>query len=171
MLTLAQLNALDQRGFVAALGHLFEGTPQIAERIWPLRPFSSRAELYRVLLATMHGMAPDEQLALIRAHPDLAGRAAIAGELTPDSAREQASARLDQLTTAEFARFQRLNQAYRERFGFPFVICVREHTVASILSAFERRMIHTHDDEIAAALAEIGKIAGLRLRDLIAGED
>src|SRR5687767_14167781 len=110
------------------------------------------------------------RLELIRAHPDLAGRAAIAGELTPESTREQASARLDQLTPDEFAAFTRLNQAYRERFAFPFVICVREHTRSSILAAFVERLDHSREQEVGTALAEIGKIARLRLADVIEWE-
>jgi OHCU decarboxylase len=115
----------------------------------------------------MWALDPDQQIALIRAHPDLAGRAAVAGELTEESAREQASARLDQLTPAQYAEFHRLNDAYRSKFGFPFVICVREHTRASILTNFSDRLALSRDQEAATALAEIGKIAGLRLRDAV----
>jgi OHCU decarboxylase len=115
----------------------------------------------------MNRLSAAEQLALIQAHPDLAGRAAIAKELTAESAREQASARLDQLTPAQFARFQELNSAYRQRFGFPFIICVREHTRARILTNFEQRIEHTWEEELATALIEIGKIASLRLQDTV----
>ena len=108
-----------------------------------------------------------EQLELIRAHPDLAGRAAIAGELTAESAREQASARLDRLTPAEFARFTALNNAYRQRFQFPFIICVRNHTRDTILAAFEQRLGNTSAQEIQTALREIAAIAELRLRDAV----
>jgi 2-oxo-4-hydroxy-4-carboxy-5-ureidoimidazoline decarboxylase len=138
--SIAQINLLDRDGFTALLGHLFEGTPSIAERTWDARPFVSRDTLHAALVTTMWSLAPEQQLALIQAHPDLAGRAAIAGELTRESTREQASARLDQLAPDEYAHFQRLNNAYRERFGFPFIICVREHTRASILENFERRI-------------------------------
>jgi 2-oxo-4-hydroxy-4-carboxy-5-ureidoimidazoline decarboxylase len=166
-ITIAQLNLLDRESFTALLGHLFEATPSIAETTWDARPFASRDALHMALVATMWSLAPEQQRALIEAHPDLAGRAAIAGDLTPESAREQASARLDQLTPDEYARFHSLNSAYRERFGFPFIICVREHTRASILENFERRISHERADEIATALTEIGKIAGLRLRDAV----
>src|SRR3712207_2943925 len=109
----------------------------------------------------------DRRLALIRAHPDLAGKAAIAGELTPESTREQASARLDRLSPEEFATFTRLNQAYRDTFGFPFVICVREHTKASILENFAARLHNGREQEIDIALGEIAKIAKLRLFDVV----
>jgi 2-oxo-4-hydroxy-4-carboxy-5-ureidoimidazoline decarboxylase len=111
--------------------------------------------------------APRErQLALIRAHPDLAGRAAIEGSLTESSQREQASAGLDRLTPDEYASFTRLNTAYRERFGFPFVVCVREHTKESILRVAAERLEHTRDEEVRVALEEVAKIARLRLEAL-----
>jgi 2-oxo-4-hydroxy-4-carboxy-5-ureidoimidazoline decarboxylase len=166
-LSLAQVNSLGLAALVAALGHLFEGTPAIVERAWATRPFGSLEALHRALVAVLRAMPPDEQVALIRAHPDLAGRAAIAGELTHESASEQAAARLDQLSPAEFVRFHELNSAYSTRFGFPFVICVREHTRASILANFERRLYHTREEEIETALAEIAKIARLRLYDAV----
>jgi OHCU decarboxylase len=110
--------------------------------------------------------APGVQwFALVRPHPDLAGRAALAGELTPESTSEQASARLDRLRPDELAEFTRLNDAYRERFGFPFVVCVREHTIPTILDAFARRLGHTSERELDTALEEVAKIASLRLHD------
>jgi 2-oxo-4-hydroxy-4-carboxy-5-ureidoimidazoline decarboxylase len=166
-LTLERLNQLDQAMFTQALGAIFEHTPEIARRTWARRPFASVAGLHAALTATLMALSADEQLALIRAHPDLAGKAAIAGELTPESAREQASARLDRLTPGEFEHFTRLNNAYRERFGMPFVICVRNHTRASILASFEERLAHGREQVIATALGEIAAIAGLRLRDLV----
>ena len=105
----------------------------------------------------------DDQLALIRAHPDLAGRAALAGELTAESAGEQASAGLDRLTPRDLARFTRLNDAYRARFGFPFVICVRGRSVADILAAYERRLENDAEAERATAVDEITAIMRLRL--------
>jgi 2-oxo-4-hydroxy-4-carboxy-5-ureidoimidazoline decarboxylase len=170
MLTIDDVNQLDHRQFVDRLGFLFEGSPWVAAGTWHQRPFSSAAELHAALCRTMLDAPPEQQLALIRAHPDLAGRAAIAGELTPESTREQASARLDQLTPDEFATFTRLNDAYRERFAFPFVICVREHTRASILATFTERLGHSREQEVDTALAEIGKIARLRLADVIRWE-
>ena len=121
-------------------------------------------DAFRAALAA----APEEdRVALVRAHPELAGRAALAGELTPDSASEQASARLDRLSPLELAELTRLNEAYRARFGFPFVVCVREHTVPTILDAFAPRLGHTRERELETALDEIAKIAALRLRDRV----
>jgi 2-oxo-4-hydroxy-4-carboxy-5-ureidoimidazoline decarboxylase len=168
MLTLDHLNALDRAQFVARLGHLFEASPWIAAAAWDARPFGSLGALHQALLAVVAAAPVERKLALIRAHPDLAGRAAVAGELTPDSTREQASAGLDRLSAEEFARFTRLNGAYREQFGFPFVICVREHDRHSILGEFERRLQNARDAEVDTALAEIGKIARLRLLDAVA---
>jgi urate oxidase len=170
MLTLHAINALDEEQFTTQLGPLFEGSPWIARETWPARPFASLAALHGSLIATVHGSAAERKLALIRAHPDLAGRAAIDQELTPESTREQASVGLDRLAPEEFARFTRLNSAYAERFGFPFVICVREHDKHGILAAFERRLVNEPDAEVETALAEIGKIAWLRLCDLAADE-
>jgi OHCU decarboxylase len=108
----------------------------------------------------------DRQLALLRAHPDLAGRLAVAGGLTASSSAEQASAGLDRCTPAEFARFQALNAAYREKFGFPFIMAVRGRSRTEILAAFERRVANDAETEFATALAEVHKIALLRLREL-----
>ncbi len=166
-LSIDQINALDRDHFVQHLGFLFEGSPWIAAQAWETRPFASVSGLYAALCSVMYAASREQQLALICAHPDLAGKAAIAGELTPDSRREQASAGLDRLSPDEFARFTRLNSAYRERFGFPFVICVREHTKESILAAFARRLEHQRDAEIVTALDEIAKIAKLRLDPLL----
>src|SRR5262245_53975837 len=126
-MTLPAINVLDQDAFVAALGALFEGSPWIAAEAWPSRPFASRDALHHALCTTMYSAPPERKIALIRAHPDLAGKAAIAGELTPESASEQSSAGLDHLSLEEFATFTRLNRAYSDTFGFPFVICVREN--------------------------------------------
>jgi OHCU decarboxylase len=109
----------------------------------------------------------ERQMALIRAHPDLAGRAAIADELTPESTREQASAGLDSLTPEEYEAFTRLNAGYREKFGFPMIVCVREHTKESILAQAETRMEHSRAEEVEVALKEVAKIARLRLEDLV----
>jgi len=166
-ITLADVNALDRAGFVAKLGFLFEDSPWIAEATWPARPFGDLDHLHQALCATMYAAPADRQIALVRAHPDLAGKAAIAGDLTPESAREQSSAGLNQLMPGEFARFTELNQAYRERFGFPFIICVREHTKISILDNFVVRLEHAREQEIQTALDEIAKIARLRLLDIV----
>jgi 2-oxo-4-hydroxy-4-carboxy-5-ureidoimidazoline decarboxylase len=166
-LTLEAINAFDHDAFVGALGFLFEGSPWIAAETWAARPFASIDALHQALCATMRGAPIERQVALIRAHPDLAGKAAIAGDLTPESTREQSSAGLNRLSPEEFATFRRLNTAYRDTFGLPFVICAREHTKASILASFEARLAHARDQEVATALDEIAKIARLRLLDAI----
>ena len=166
-MTLSDLNASDQAAFAAALGHLFEHSPWVAAKTWPHRPFRDAAHLHAALCGTMLAAPPDAQLALIRAHPDLAGRLARQKQLTAESNREQAGAGLDQLTDAELAEFQRLNDAYRAKFGFPFIICARLNAKAAILAAMQARLPHDPVTEEAAALAEIGQIAGLRLQDVL----
>jgi 2-oxo-4-hydroxy-4-carboxy-5-ureidoimidazoline decarboxylase len=171
LLTLTQVNALDRTGFVAALGHLFEGPPWIVEAAWDARPFATLDDLQSKLVAVMYAAPVERQVALIQAHPDLVGRAALAGTLTPASTGEQAAAGLDQLTPHEIATFTRLNAEYHGCFGFPFVICARENKKESILAGFAQRLTHTRDEEIATALGEIAKICRLRLLDTVcAGE-
>lgn len=169
MITLDQLNQADRDGFVAALGSLFEHSPWVAEETYGQRPFRDAAHLYRALCTTMQGAPAERRLALIRAHPDLAGRLARRGELTPESAREQAAAGLDRLAEAERDALEELNTAYRERFGFPFVICARLNDLGSIRAAMEARLSNSAEAEHAAALAEIEKIAWLRLTDKLGG--
>ncbi len=169
-LTVAEINALDREAFVAALGPLFEGSPWIAAEAWPARPFSDLDQLHAALCRVMYEAPTGRQIALIRAHPDLVGKAALAGTLTPESTREQAAAGLDRLTPEEIATFRRYNQAYKEKFGFPFVICARENKKESILAGFERRLGNTREQEISTALGEIAKISYLRLRDAVSAE-
>lgn len=165
--TLAALNAADRAAFTAALGHLFEHSPWVAEETWAKRPFASAEALHAALCATMRAAPADRQLALIRAHPDLAGRLAQQKKLTAASAREQASAGLDQLTDAELAEFTRNNDTYKARFGFPFIICARLNAKASILAAMAARLPNPPAAEFTTALTEIEKIAWLRLKDLL----
>lgn len=139
---------------------LFEHSPWVEERA-DARP--SSGDRHADLMAVLHDATPEEQLALIRAHPELAGKAAIDGSLTEASAAEQASAGLDRLTPQEFDRFHALNSAYRARFDFPFIICVRLTDKAGILAAMERRLGNDRDTEIATALEQIGEIVRLRL--------
>ncbi len=155
----------DRHAFVERYGDLFEHSPWVAEDAYDRGPFATRDELLEALTGAMYAAPRERQLALIRAHPDLAGRAAIAGELTEDSTREQSSAGLDRLTPEEYESFTSANTAYRERFGFPFVICAREHDKDSILASAEARLQNDPDDEVGNALAEIAKIAALRLED------
>jgi OHCU decarboxylase len=168
-LSIVALNGLDRDSFVAAVGHLFEHSPWIAAAAWERRPFASLHDLHRELCAVVEAAGEERQLALIRAHPDLAGRVALAGELTAESAREQAAAGLTALTAEELERFTALNEAYKARFGFPFVICARENKRDAILAAFPARLANGREDEIRTALAEIEKIAWLRLRDAVEG--
>ena len=142
---------------------LFEHSPWLEARA-DARP--SSGDRHADLMAVMYEATADEQLALIRAHPELAGKAAIDRTLTQASAAEQASAGLDQLTPEEYERFHALNTAYRDRFGFPFIICVRLTDKEGILAAMERRLGNERDEEIATALAQIGEIVRLRLQDM-----
>jgi 2-oxo-4-hydroxy-4-carboxy-5-ureidoimidazoline decarboxylase len=166
-MTLDEINALDQAHFVAALGGLFEGPPWIVTLAWKRRPFASAQAFHDALDEGMYSAPLDQQLALIQAHPDLAGKVALSGTLGAASASEQAAAGLNRLTADELARFTRLNTAYREKFGFPFVICARLLTKEEILQAFTRRLGDSVEEEISAALDEISKISRLRLRDLL----
>jgi OHCU decarboxylase len=161
------INELDQAAFVERFGSLFEHSPWVAEAAYRDRPFAGREELYEALVAAMYAAPMERKLALIRAHPDLAGKAAIEGTLTDSSTREQASAGLDRLTPDEYEAFTSTNTAYRERFGFPFVVCAREHTKESILRVASERLANTEDEEIRVALEEIAKIARLRLEDAL----
>jgi 2-oxo-4-hydroxy-4-carboxy-5-ureidoimidazoline decarboxylase len=167
--TLDQLNASDRAGFVAALGGIYEKAPWVAERVVSARPFAAVSELHAAMQAAVAAAAADEQLVLIRGHPELAGKVARADTLTVESRREQGSLGLARLSDAEFDRFERLNAAYAKRFGFPFIVCVRRHTRDSILDRFERRLGNSPDEERATALAEIGLIARLRLVDAVEG--
>ena len=160
-----ELNAADRAAFVAAVGFAFEDSPWIAQEASSRRPFASVGALHAAMLAVVAEASPERRIALIAAHPDLAGRVAREGRVTAASSQEQAVAGLDRLTPMQIARFDELNAAYRARFAFPFVVCAREHTIDSILAAFERRLRNERDTEIATAIAEIGKIARLRLGD------
>jgi 2-oxo-4-hydroxy-4-carboxy-5-ureidoimidazoline decarboxylase len=168
---LADVNALPAAAFVALVGPVFEDSPWIAEAAWPRRPFASVDALHGALVAVVDAAGVDAQLGLIRAHPDLAGKAAVAGTLTEESTREQAAAGLDRLTPEQYTRLTELNDAYRARFGFPFVVCAREHTADSIIASAAARVAAGDEEERRTALAEIAKIARLRLDDLITDED
>lgn len=168
-LTLAAVSRMGRVAFARALGGIFEASPWVAARTRSARPFATVTDLHRAMVATVRSASEGERLALLRSHPDLAGQAARAGSVTARSTREQAGAGLTALTDEEYARFDRLNAAYRERFDFPFTICVRNHTTASILDAFERRLGHARAAEIETALTEVFEIARHRLADLFRG--
>jgi 2-oxo-4-hydroxy-4-carboxy-5-ureidoimidazoline decarboxylase len=165
---LTDVNRMSAAEFRHALGGVFEHSPWIAERAWTARPFTSVQTLHAAMTAVVRAASPDEQLALLRAHPDLAGRAARAGALGDSSRAEQASAGLDRLTDEEHERFGRLNAAYRERFDFPFIIAVRRRDKASILAAFAQRLGNTREAEIEAALGQVFAITRGRLDALVA---
>lgn len=167
-LSLAQINAADHDTFVTLLGWVFEGSPWVAAGAWSACPFADPAALHAALCAVMWAAPAAQQIALIGAHPDLVGRAALAGTLTPESTREQAAAGLDRLTPDEQATFAQLNARYRETFGFPFVICARENKKESILAGFATRLGHSRAEEISTALTEIARIAWLRLGEVLA---
>ncbi|WP_375428294.1 2-oxo-4-hydroxy-4-carboxy-5-ureidoimidazoline decarboxylase [uncultured Sphingomonas sp.] len=162
-MTLAEVNALDRAAFVARFGLLFEHSPWVVEQAEQLRPF---ADLHAGLMAPLRDASEAQRVALIRAHPELAGKATMDRGLTRASTREQASAGLDCLTPDEFARFHDMNAAYRARFGMPFVMCVRRTDKAGILAAMETRLGSTAAAETATAIAEIGEIICLRLTEL-----
>jgi len=153
----------EREDFVDRYGVLFEHSRWVVERAVDRLPFRN---LHQGLMQVVADASPDEQLALIRAHPELAGKAAVDGTLTHASAAEQASAGLDRLTQDELDRFHALNAAYSAKFGFPFILCVRLTDKAGILAAMERRMANDRETEIAEALAQIGEIVRLRLEEL-----
>jgi OHCU decarboxylase len=166
--TITEVNSQSHGEFVRFAGPVFEHSPWIADATWTKRPFASLEQLHLALCDTVKNSGVERQLTLIRAHPDLVGRLAQAGQLTRESTTEQASAGLDRLSPAEVELFQRNNAAYQERFGFPFVICARLNKKAAILAGFEQRLKNSREQEVKTALEEIFKIAELRLRDAIA---
>lgn len=162
-MTLDHLNECTRDDFVAALAPLLEDSPWAAERAWRNRPFTSLEALHQALMAAVSASSRDEQLGLLRAHPDLGARA----RMTPASAGEQATAGLDRLTPSEFARLQALNTAYREKFGFPFLFAVKGSTKDDVLVALAARLPATVDEEFAEALHQVSRIAWFRLLDVV----
>ncbi|MBV9239546.1 MAG: 2-oxo-4-hydroxy-4-carboxy-5-ureidoimidazoline decarboxylase [Xanthobacteraceae bacterium] len=169
--SLEELNAGTRAAFIDALGDIFEHSPWVAEAAAGERPFPTLAALYARLSDALLGAGAEQQLAVIKAHPDLAGKAARAGALTRESTAEQASAGLDRLSDEEYATFHRLNEAYKQKFGFPFIIGVRRHTKDSILDQIERRRAHDIEAERNAALREILRIVALRLDQRVRAPD
>ncbi len=156
--------------FVSVAGPLFEHSPWIAQAAASFRPFQTVDEMHRALLGVVDASPREMKLALIHAHPDLAGKLAVSGNLTEQSTAEQRSARLDRLSPDQFARMSAFNADYKRRFGFPFIICVRDHTQDQIFEAFERRLTLSADEEMETALVQIGRIAWHRLNDLLPAE-
>jgi 2-oxo-4-hydroxy-4-carboxy-5-ureidoimidazoline decarboxylase len=162
-----ELQRLGRDRFVALFGGVFEHAPWVAEQAFDAGPFDDVEALRGAMVAAMRRAPRARQLALVRAHPDLAGRAAIRGELTAASTAEQASAGLDQCTPSELERFRELNDKYKEKFRFPFIMAVKGRTRAEILAAFEQRLDNSVEAELEEALNQIAQIARLRLADLI----
>lgn len=163
-------STLDLDAFVAHYGDIYEHSPWVAEAAWRqgLTPKHDTPDALAELMGEkLQQASSDEQIAVIRAHPDLAGKAALAGELTSDSSREQAGAGLDQCTPEEFARFERLNSTYKETFGFPFVIAVKGLDRHDILNAFDARIDNDLATERRTAIEQIIRIGKLRLRDRV----
>lgn len=158
-----ELNQMQQEEFVAALGDVFEHTPAIAQKAWKSRPFSHASDLHQSMVELVNDLRLDEQLALIRAHPDLGSKAKMADA----SVKEQAGVGLDRLGLSDYEQFHQLNQAYKEKFEFPFIIAVKNHTKESILYAFRCRLENSKEAEIAQSLEEISQIAWFRLAELV----
>lgn len=160
---LADLNQMNQAAFTDALGEIFEHTPAIAHEAWHYRPFNSVASLHEAMVEVMQALPSEQQLALIQAHPDLATKT----QMTAASVQEQSTAGLNRLSSEDYQTFQALNQAYRNKFQFPFIVAVKEHTKDSILAAFRQRLTHDFVTEQQTALGEIIKITWFRLNSLI----
>ena len=165
--TLRDIDSMPPSEFVALLGGVFEHSPWVAETIVSRRPFQSIDALHAAMVAAVEAAPRQKRLALLAAHPELAGREARAGSLTASSTQEQARAGLDALTAAEVRRIDELNSAYRTKFGFPFIVAVRDHTRASIFATFERRLAQDADTEFAEALVQVYRITRLRLDALV----
>jgi len=168
---LSDLNAANKDDFVAALGNIFEYSPWIAEQAAAARPFSGVTALFAAMKAVVDRATAETRLTLIRAHPDLANKTQRAAGLTAESSHEQNSVGLDRLSDAEFAAFERANNAYKAKFGFPYIVCARRQTRDSILRDFERRLPNDADAEMKISIGEIFRIAALRVDQLVAADD
>jgi 2-oxo-4-hydroxy-4-carboxy-5-ureidoimidazoline decarboxylase len=167
MIPLAALNAATREEFVARLGGIFEHSPWVAERAWEGRPFATRAALHAAMLRATEEAGPERRLALLRAHPELAGRAAVRGDMTDYSQQEQGGSGLLDCSPEEFAQLQTLNRRYVERFGFPFILAVRGLDRGAIIAAFARRVEQEPEAEMREALRQIARITSLRLEALV----
>ena len=170
VITLADLNAMDRATFVATLANIYEYSPWIAEAAADARPFATITALYAAMAKAVETADADKRLVLIKAHPDLADKTQRAAGLTEESTAEQSSLGLDQLSDAEYEAFERVNTAYRGKFGFPYIACVRRHTKDSILRDFEKRLPNDVATEVATSIAEISRIAALRLDQMVSGD-
>ncbi|MGV7218102.1 2-oxo-4-hydroxy-4-carboxy-5-ureidoimidazoline decarboxylase [Bradyrhizobium sp. UFLA05-112] len=170
-LSLSDLNAASKADFVAALANIFEHSPWIAERVADQRPFAGVNQLFAAMTAAVESAVAELRLALIKAHPDLADKTQRAAGLTADSNAEQNSVGLDRLSDAEYTAFERVNNAYRAKFGIPYIVCVRRHTKDSILRDFEQRLPNDAETETGRSIAEICRIAALRLDQHVVADD
>ena len=166
-LSINEVNALEAHAFASRFGDVAEHSPWVAEAAFAARPFTEREALVAAFVGAVRAAPREAQLALLRAHPDLAGRAAVAGDVAEESRREQAGAGLDRLTPAEFARFSDLNARYRACFGFPFIFAVKGAAKGAILAAFESRLDNDAETERAAALAHVERIFRFRIEDRV----
>jgi 2-oxo-4-hydroxy-4-carboxy-5-ureidoimidazoline decarboxylase len=166
-ITLNEVNDLSREEFVAKFGSLYEHSPWVAEGASEERPFGSLSEMHGAFKRALREASHEHRLSLIKAHPDLAGKAARSGDLTPESTQEQASVGLDRLSQEEYETFTKLNDAYKEKFDFPMIFAVREHTKKTILESAEARLQNSREEEVDKALEEINKIAGYRLWETI----
>ena len=169
--TLSDLNAGSRDDFVAALANIFEHSPWIAEQVASRRPFAGVKQLFDAMKAALDRAPSELRLALIKAHPDLANKTQRAAGLTAESSAEQDSVGLDRLSDAEYQAFERVNNAYRAKFGFPYIVCVRRHTRDSILRDFERRLPNDANSEMRKSIEEICRIAALRIDQLVTSDD
>ena len=167
-MTIWEINRISSGAFTTALGGIFEHSPWVAERASAARPFADIAALHDAMMAAVRGATDDMQLTLIRAHPELAGKAAIRGELTADSTMEQSRAGLNQCSAVELARLTALNAAYGAKFGFPFILAVKGYDRAGILREFAQRVDRDRDTEFEEALTQIARITRSRLDALLA---
>jgi 2-oxo-4-hydroxy-4-carboxy-5-ureidoimidazoline decarboxylase len=169
--TLSDLNACGKDDFVAALANIFEHSPWIPEQAAAARPFAGVKQLFDAMKVAVDRAPSELRLALIKAHPDLANKTQRAAGLTAESSAEQNSVGLDRLSDAEYDAFERVNNAYRTKFGFPYIVCVRRHTRDSILRDFERRLPNDAKTETQTSIEEICRIAALRVDQLVTGDD
>jgi 2-oxo-4-hydroxy-4-carboxy-5-ureidoimidazoline decarboxylase len=167
MISIKDVNALSTEEFVTTLGGIYEHSAWVPQQIADQRPFRSFEELLITLRQAVNGSSDEEKLELIRKHPDLAGKLALSGGLTESSTREQSGLGLDRLSAEEYSDFSTKNQRYREKFGFPFIICARLTTKEGVLMAFESRLQNSREEEVAEALFQIHEIARLRLGDTV----
>ena len=166
---IGQINALPEADFTALLGGIFEHSPWIAERAAKHRPFADREALHAAMVAEIEAAGEEAQLRLIRAHPELAGKAAMRKELTDHSNREQAGAGLTDCSPEEYATLIKLNADYKVKFGWPFILAVKFYDRAGIIAEFSRRLQAEREDEKRECLKQIYKIGAFRLADLIEG--